>query len=100
MAEYQPYEPTKPRLKVETTFAEGDVRDHRDGFTQRESFRNMQSKDDADTEDTPAGFPPMKSCIQGTKPKAETKQVSLRKTKKVQSVMDANTKDLKTRNIK
>ena len=97
MSDYQLYEPTKPRLKVETTFAEGDVRDHRDGFTQREYFRNQQKE--SKTDDEVGGFPPMKSCIQGTKPKAETKQVRRKKTKADIDVETANKKDLNERNL-
>jgi len=88
------------RLKVETHCPNGVVKDHRENFAREQYFLNMQDKDKTDEEDTPAGFPPMKSCIQGTKPSAETKQVSRKKTTKDKSVMDANTKDLKNRNIK
>ena len=88
------------RLKVETHYPNGVVKDHRENFVKEQYFLNMQDKDKRDDEDTPAGFPPMKSCIQGTKPNAETKQVSRKKTTKDQSVMDANTEDLRTRNIK
>ena len=97
-----PYDETDnftSRLKVETTFANGDVRDHRQGFTQQEYFRNMQDK--PQTNDAGGGFPPMKSCVKPSAPKGGTKQVRSKKTTKDdQSLIDANTKDLKSRNIK
>ena len=69
----------KTPLRVETTYAPGDVRDHRDGFTQQEYFRNMQDK--PQTNDG-GGFPEMKSCIKPSTPKGETKQRRSKKTTK------------------
>lgn len=85
------------RLKVETTFGPGDVRDHRDGFSQREYFRNMQDKPQANEG---GGFPAMKSVTEAPKPKGGTKQVSRKKTKQDEAAEAANDKDLRTRNLK
>lgn len=85
------------RLKVETTFAPGDVRDHREGFSQREYRRNMQDKPQANEG---GGFPAMKSVTEAPKPKGGTKPVRQRKkTKQDEAVEAANTKDLKNRNL-
>lgn len=98
------YENFNTRLKVETTFSDGVTKDHRGenhDFVRQEYFRNQQNKTKTDTDETPAGgFPPMKSCIRGTKPKAETKQVSRKKTKADLDVEKANKKDLNERNLK
>lgn len=76
------------RLKVETTFSKDDVRDHREGFTQREYFRNQQKTEVK--EEKQSGFPPMKSVTKA--PRKKTKdEIELEK---------ANTKDLKNRSIK
>ena len=96
-----PYEETDnftTRLKVETTYAPGDVRDHRDGFSQREYFRNMQ---DNPPETDGGGFQPMKSVTQAPKPKAGTKPARQRKkTKQDAETESAHIKDLKKRNLK
>ena len=85
---YEEYDNFNTRLKVETN-VQGEVIDHRQGFSQKEYFRNMQNK--PEVEEAPAkGFPPMKGVVKA--PKKKTKQeIELEK---------ANTKDLKTRNIK
>lgn len=77
------------RLKVETTFAPGDVRDHRGGeFTQKEYLRNQQK---VETPEEPAkGFPPMKSVTKAPR----------KKTKAELDLEKANNKDLKNRSIK
>ena len=86
------------RLKVETTFAPGDVRDHRDGFSQREYRRNLQDKGPAESGE---GFPPMASVTQPSKPKGGTKPVRTRKkTKQDAAVEAALDNDLKQRNLK
>ena len=54
------------RLKVETTYAPGDVRDHRDGFSQREYFRNLQ---DNPPETDGGGFQPNEVSDPGTQAK-------------------------------
>ena len=75
------------RLKVETNM-QGEVIDHREGFSQHEYFRNMQNKPE---EEEPAkGFPPMKGVVKAPR----------KKTKDEQKLEEANKKDLKTRNIK
>ena len=94
-----PYEDTDnfhSRLRVETTYAKDDVRDHREGFTQREYFRNQQAeakKSDA------AGFPPMESVTQPSKPKGGVKQ---RRTgaKDDQALKEALDKDIRKRNVR
>ena len=43
------------RLKVETHYPNGVVKDHRENFTREQYFLNMQDKDKTDEEDTPAG---------------------------------------------
>ena len=85
------------RLRVETTYAKDDVRDHRDGFTQQEYFRNQQSE--ARSQDRSGGFPPMESVTEAPKPKAGTKQ---RRTgaKADQALQDAVNKDLAKRNVR
>ena len=95
---YEDFENFSSRLTVETTFAPGDVRDHRDGFTQREYRRNMQ--DDSERKEQMAGFPAMKSVTEAPKPKAGTKRVSRRKSTDDAALEAAHDKDLKTRNIK
>ena len=77
------------RLKVETTFSKDDVRDHREGFTQREYFRNQQDKNKTDEEPV-SGFPPMKSVTRAPR----------KKTKADLEVEAANKKDIKNRNLK
>ena len=76
------------RLKVETTFGKNDVRDHREGFSQREYFRNMQNK--PEEEESPKGFPPMKGVVKAPR----------KKTKNDKKLEEANKKDLKNRNLK
>ena len=84
---YEEYENFTTRLKVETN-VQGEVIDHRDGFSQQEYFRNMQNK--PEVEEEPAkGFPPMKSVVKAPR----------KKTKKELDLEKANTKDLKNRNI-
>ena len=85
------------RLKVETTYAKDDVRDHRDGFTQQEYFRNQQDK--PKQPNTAGGFPPMASVTQPPKPKAGVKQ--RRSTaKEDQKLKEALDKDLSKRNVR
>ena len=84
------------RLKVETN-VNGVVKDHREGFTQQEYFKNMQDKPQANDG---RGFPPMKSVTEAPKPKAGTKQRTRKKTTADEQVEKANTKDLKNRNLK
>jgi len=85
------------RLTVETNM-QGEVMDHREGFSQREYFRNSQ-KEPQDTEG--GGFQPMKSVTQPSKPKGGTKQVRQRKkTKSDEAVEAANQQDIKKRNLK
>ena len=97
---YAEFENYTNRLTVETTFGPGDVRDHRDGFSQREYKRNQQ--DDSAKKEPMAGFPPMESVTQPSKPKAGTKQVTRRKDSPADDnkLKEANNKDLKSRNIK
>ena len=85
------------RLKVETTYAPGEVRDHRDGFIQEQYKRNMQDKPQPDKG---PGFPDMNSVTQPPKPKGGIKHRKSTKTKEDQSLIDANAKDLKSRNLK
>jgi len=84
------------RLKVETAYPDG-TRDHRDNFVQEEYQKNSQRQDQVSE---PTGFVPMKGVTQAPKTKPKTKRVSRKNIKKDQSVMDANTQDLKSRNIK
>ena len=90
------YENFNTKFQVETAYSDG-VRDHRQGFSQQQYFINNQSEP---PDDERTGFAPMKSVTQPPKPKGGTRQVSRKKTNKDKSVMDANTKDLKNRNIK
>ena len=91
MADYDESLNFNHRLKVETTFAPGDVRDHREGFTQREYTRNQQDKNKTDKEPEPkAGFPPMESVTKAPR----------KKTKKDLELEAANKKDLQNRNLK
>ena len=83
------------RLRVETTYAPGEVRDHREGFTQQEYFRNQQ-KNPKQTD--AAGFPPMESVTQPSKPKGGVKQ--RRKTKQDEQLEQAIDKDLSKRNVR
>ena len=85
---HEPTDNFNTRLRVETTFAEGDVRDHRSGFSQREYFRNMQ--DEQKPKDEPKGFPAMKGVVKAPR----------KKTKAELELQKANSKDLKQRNIK
>ena len=85
---YEEYENFNTRLKVETN-VQGEVIDHRDGFSQKEYFRNMQNK--PEVEEEPAkGFPPMKGVVKAPK----------KKTKEQVKLEQANQKDLKSRNLK
>ena len=85
---YEEYENFTTRLKVETN-VQGEIIDHREGFQQQEYFRNMQNK--PEPEEEPAkGFPPMKNVVKAPR----------KKTKAEQKLEEANTKDLKQRNIK
>ena len=93
---YEEFENFSSRLRVETTYAPGEVRDHRDGFTQQEYRRNMQ--DDSDRKEPMAGFPPMESATQAPKPKGGVKP--RRRTKSDAAIEAANTSDLKKRNLK
>ena len=87
------------RLNIETTFGPGDVRDHRDGFAQREYRRNQQ--DESENKEPMAGLPPMKSVTEPPKPKAGVKNPRKRTPKTDDAALDAaHTKDLKTRNLK
>lgn len=70
---YEDFENFSSRLRVETTFSEGDVRDHRDGFTQREYRRNMQEAPETIEE---KGFPTMKGVIKAPKPKRKPKKTT------------------------
>ena len=86
------------RLKVETTYAPGEVRDHRDGFQQQQYRRNLQ------TDKRPHGMQPMGEVTGQFK--MPDKPVS-REPKPVKSgarndekIKEANQKDLKQRNIK
>ena len=87
-----PYDETDnftSRLKVETTFAPGEVRDHRDGFTQQEYRRNMQ---ETPLNEPAKGFPPMKNVV---RPKKKTA-----KNQSDAALEAANQKDLQNRNLK
>ena len=85
------------RLRVETTYPD-KVIDHRTReFYDREYKRNMQDKP---LKNEGRGFPDMNSVTEAPKPKAGTKRVRTKKTTDDQSVIDANQKDLKSRNIK
>lgn len=90
---YAEYENFSTRLRVETTFAEGDVRDHRDGFTQKEYFRNLQ--DTKKPEETPQGFPPMKGVV-----KAPRKKPQPRRKTEDKAIEEAVKKDLSKRNVR
>ena len=93
MGSYEPTNNFTTRLKVETTYAEGDVRDHRGDnhdFVRSEYRRNLQTKNKTDEEPAPKGFPPMQSVTKAPQPK----------TKKDLEVEKANQKDLNQRNIK
>ena len=97
--QYEPFENFHTRLKVETVFAEGDVRDHRTGdFYKREYERNQQRKDEP--VEPAVGFPSMKGVVNAPKPKGGTKQVSRKKSASDQKILDANNTDLKNRNLK
>ena len=88
--QYEPFDNFTTRLRVETTFAKDDVRDHRTGeFTKQEYFRNNQQKKEVE-EETPAGFPPMKSVTRAPR----------KKTKAELEIEEANAKDLKNRSLK
>ena len=93
---YDEFENFSSRLTVETTYGPGDKRDHRDGFTQKEYFRNMQDK--PQTNDG-GGFPEMKSVTKPSTPKGGVKQRSRKQTTDP-AIDAANQKDLKQRNIK
>ena len=87
---YEEYENFNTRLKVETN-VQGEVIDHREGFSQKEYFRNMQNQPEPEVKEEPAkGFPPMKGVVRAPR----------KKTKAEQKLEEANKKDLKTRNIK
>ena len=94
MADYDESLNFNHRLKVETTYAPGVVKDHREGFTQREYFRNLQ-----DNPKEPTGQR-MESVTQAPKPKGGVKQRTRKKTAADEQVEQANTKDLKNRNLK
>ena len=94
---YEEYENFSTRLRVETTYAEGDVRDHRDGFIQREYRRNLQ--DDSDRKQPMAGFPPMESVTQPSKPKGGVKQ-KRSTAKQDKELQDAVDKDISKRNVR
>ena len=94
-----PYEDSQNfnhRLKVETNM-QGEIIDHREGFAQREYFRNMQDQPQANEG---GGFPPMKSVTQPPKPKGGVKKVSRKKTQQDEAIDKAVEKDLKSRNLK
>ena len=87
MSDYEESRNFNHRLRVETTFAPGEVRDHREGFTQQEYRRNQQK---SQPKEEAKGFPPMKSVTKAPK----------KKTKAELDIEKANTKDLKNRSIK
>lgn len=88
MSYYEDSQNFNHRLTVETTYSKDDVRDHREGFTQREYFRNQQAEQ---REPDPAkGFPPMKSVTKAPR----------KKTKADLELEKANNQDLNKRNIK
>ena len=88
MSYYEDSQNFNHRLTVETTFAKDDVRDHREGFTQQEYFRNQQKQEVK--EEKQGGFPPMKSVTRAPR----------KKTKADLELEKANNKDLSKRNIK
>ena len=87
MAEYEESRNFNHRLRVETTFAPGEVRDHREGFTQQEYRRNQQK---SQPKEEAAGFPPMKSVTKAPR----------KRTKKDIELEQANNQELKNRNLK
>ena len=91
---YEDFENFSSRLRVETTFAEGDVRDHRDGFTQREYRRNMQDTPETTEE---KGFPAMKGVVKAPKPKRKPKKTTT--DEQDAALNQAAKKDLRTRNL-
>lgn len=84
--QYEPYENFHTRLKVQTAYPDG-VKDHREGFQQREYFKNNQNEPQ-DTE--PTGFAPMKGVVKAPR----------KKTKADLDIEAANNKDIKNRRIK
>ena len=85
---HEPTDNFNTRLRVETTYGPGVVKDHREGFQQQQYFRNMQ--DEQKPKDEPKGFPPMKGVVKAPR----------KKTKAELDLQKANSKDLKQRNIK
>ena len=87
MAEYEESKNFNHRLRVETTYSKDEVRDHREGFTQQEYFRNQQK---SKPKEEAKGFPPMKSVTKAPR----------KKTKKDIELEQANNQELKDRNLK
>ena len=90
VADYEESKNFNHRLRVETTFAPGEVRDHREGFTQQEYRRNQQKSQPKEEE--AKGFPPMKNVV---RPQKKTT-----KNKTDAALEAANQKDLQNRNLK
>ena len=87
------------RLKVDTN-VNGEIIDHREGFSQKEYFRGHEKKSEPIME--PLG--PMNGTGQLLKkPQSQIKQKTRTRRKKTTddaAIEAANTKDLKTRNLK
>lgn len=77
------------RLKVETN-VQGEIIDHREGFAQKEYFRNMQDGQKPEKDSEPKGFPPMEGVVMPPR----------KKSKDEIKLEEANKKDLSERNIK
>lgn len=92
---YGEYENFHNRLRVETTYAEGDVRDHREGFVQQEYRKNLQ--DNPERNQGMSGFPAMKSVTKAPKPKADKPRSSKSQDKALEDALD---KDLSKRNVR
>ena len=91
------------RLKVETTYAPGEVRDHRDGFQQQQYRRNLQA------DNRPHGMQPMGEVTGQFKmpdkpvnrePKPVKSGARPQKSVADKQLEEANKKDLKKRNLK